>query len=463
MDNKHQKSQHQLALAQEDRGEASKLCDQGNVLSVALQPTESSSDLDTSLMEVICDRENLKKALAKVRQNKGAPGIDGMTVEELGPYLKEHWPLLKEQLLKGTYKPQPVRQVEIPKPDKKGTRKLGIPRVIDRFIQQAILQVLQTKIDPTFSVNSYGFRPRRSAHQAITKAQEYVAEGYGFVVDIDLEKFFDTVNHDKLMSEMAKRIFDKRLLKLLRAYLNVGVMQDGLVSVSKEGASQGGPLSPLLSNVVLDLLDKELERRGHRHCRYADDCNVYVHTERAGIRVMNSLKTFITKKLKLRVNEEKSAVARIQDRSFLGFSLTGGKTPKRRIAPKAIKRLKGKIREYTRAGKGMCMEKIIKDLGKYLRGWLAYYGHCQTPSVLARIESWIYRRLRCAYWRQWKRGKNRFKQLRRMGIGIDLAALTAGTNKGPWHSSRNLGVQMAMSKAYLKELGIPSLKCRTSG
>lgn len=454
MDNKHQKIQKSLALTMGKKGEASTPPLQRYVLSVALQPTENSSN-QQHIMEEICDRDNLKQALAQVRQNKGSPGVDGMTVDDLIPYLKENWSTIKEQLLKGTYHPQPVKQVEIPKPGGKGIRKLGIPIVLDRFIQQAMMQVLQKKVDPTFSESSFGFRPKRSTHQAVAKAQEYIAQGYRIVVDIDLEKFFDTVNHDKLMSEIAKRITDKRVLKLIRAFLTVGILKEGERIPSKEGTQQGSPLSPLLSNILLDLFDKELEKRGHRFCRYADDCNVYVKSERSGHQVMASLRTFLEKKLKLKVNEQKSAVARVYRRSFLGFSFTSGKTPKRRIAPEAIKRFKKKIQKYTRAGKGMSMEKVMNDMSKYLRGWLSYFGFCQTPSVLKTLESWMHRRLRCAFWRQWSNGKKKGTELRRLGVGYKLSINTAGTNKGPWHTSNSPALCIALSGEYFKKQGLP--------
>jgi RNA-directed DNA polymerase len=298
------------------------------------------------LMEEVCERENLKEALRRVKANKGSAGIDRMTVDGIADYLKQHWPAIREQLLSGTYQPKPVRRVEIPKPNG-GVRKLGIPTVLDRFIQQAVMQVLQRQWDRTFSDYSYGFRPGRSAHQAVAKAQQYIAEGRGWCVDLDLEKFFDRVNHDKLMGQIAKRVGDKRLLKLIRAFLNAGVMENGLVSPSVEGTPQGGPLSPLLSNLVLDELDRELERRGHRYVRYADDCNIYVRSERAGQRVMESVTQFITRELKLKVNETKSAVARPQERKFLGFSFTAGPEIKRVIASKALDRFKQRIREIT--------------------------------------------------------------------------------------------------------------------
>ena len=332
-------------------------------------------------MEEVCERENLKEALRQVKANKGSPGVDGMTVDRISDYLKQHWPAIREQLLNGTYEPKPVRRVEIPKPDG-GVRKLGIPTVLDRFIQQAVMQVLQRRWDRTFSDHSYGFRPGRSAHQAVAQAQQYIAEGYGWCVDLDLEKFFDRVNHDKLMGQIAKRVEDKRLLKLIRAFLNAGVMENGLVSPSVEGTPQGGPLSPLLSNLVLDELDRELERRGHRFVRYADDCNIYVRSERAGQRVMESITRFITQKLKLKVNEAKSAVARPQERKFLGFSFTAGPEVKRVIAPKALDRFKQRIREITRRAKGVSMKTTMEELAPYMRGWRGYFGFCETPEVL---------------------------------------------------------------------------------
>src|SRR5271157_1464969 len=334
------------------------------------------------LMEEICERENLKRALQRVKANKGNPGIDGMSVEELPGYLQQHWPAIREQLLSGTYAPKPVRRVEIAKPDGGGMRKLGIPTTLDRFVQQAVLQVLQPQWDPTFSEHSYAFRPGRSAHQAVAQAQKNIAEGYSWVVDLDLEKFFDRVNHDKLMGQIAKRVEDKRLRKLIRAFLNAGVMENGLVSPSVEGTPQGGPLSPLLSNLVLDELDQELEQRGHRFVRYADDCNIYVRSERAGQRVMGSVTRFITEKLKLKVNDAKSAVARPQERKFLGFSFTAGPDIKRMIAPKSLERFKRRIREITRRARGVSITTTIDELAPYMRGWRGYFGFCETPEVL---------------------------------------------------------------------------------
>jgi len=382
-----------------------------------------------------------------------------MTVQQLPAYLKKHWPNIREQLLAGTYKPQPVLRVEIPKPDG-GVRKLGIPTVVDRFIQQAVLQILQQRWDPTFSDHSYGFRPGRSAHQAITQAQQYIAEGNGVVVDIDWEKFFDKVNHDRLMAALAKRIADKRMLKLIRAFLNAGVMENGLVSAVDEGTPQGGPLSPLLSNIVLDELDRELERRGHRFVRYADDCNIYVRSYRAGDRVMESISHFITKKLKLKVNSEKSAVARPMVRKFLGFSFTSGRSARRRLAPKAIHRFKQRVRELTRRTRGVKIETMVAQLAPYLRGWKNYFGYCQTPSVLEALEHWYRRRLRSVLWKQWKQGSVRFAELRKRGVGRDLAAQTAGSVHGPWRLADSPALHIALPNTFFDSLGLPRLIVR---
>src|SRR5215510_12671446 len=409
------------------------------------------------ITEEICERANLKEALRQVRSNKGSAGIDGMTVGELSAYLKQHWPAIREQLLNGTYEPKPVRRVEIPKPDGGGVRKLGIPTVLDRFIQQAVMQVLQRQWDPTFSHHSYGFRPRRSAHQAVSQAQQYIAQGYGWVIDLDLEKFFDRVNHDKLMGQIAKRVEDKRLLKLIRAFLNAGVMENGLVSPSVEGTPQGGPLSPLLSNLVLDELDRELACRGHRFVRYADDCNVYVRSERAGQRVMESVTLFITRKLKLKVNEAKSAVARPQERKFLGFSFTAGPEVRRVIAPKALDRFKQRVREITRRAKSVSMETTMKELAPYMRGWRSYFGFCQTPGVLISLTGWVRRRLRCALWRQWKTVRRRRAALFELGVRPQLAANMAGSGRGPWYLALTKALNVGLSKAYFRSLGLPSL------
>jgi RNA-directed DNA polymerase len=408
------------------------------------------------LMEEVCERENLKEALRQVKANKGSSGVDGMTVVALSDYLKQHWPAIREQLLNGTYEPQPVRRVEIPKPDG-GVRKLGIPTVLDRFIQQAVMQVLQRRWDRTFSDHSYGFRPGRSAHQAVAQAQQHIAEGHGWCVDLDLEKFFDRVNHDKLMGRIANRIADKRLLKLIRAFLNAGVMENGLVSPSVEGTPQGGPLSPLLSNLVLDELDRELERRGHRFVRYADDCNIYVRSERAGQRVMESITRFITQRLKLKVNETKSAVARPQERKFLGFSFSAGPEVKRVIAPKALDRFKQRIREITRRAKGVSIETTMEKLAPYLRGWRNYFGFCETPEVLVYLTRWVRLRLRAALWRQWKTPRCRRAALLQLGVRPRLASNTAGSGRGPWYLARAKALSVGLSNAYFKSLGLPTL------
>jgi len=408
------------------------------------------------MMEEVCERENLIEALRQVKANKGSAGADGMTVGQLTDYLKQHWPTIREQLLSGTYKPKPVRRVEIPKPDG-GVRKLGIPTVLDRLVQQAVMQVLQRRWDPTFSEHSYGFRPKRSAHQAVAKAQEYMASGHRWVVDLDLEKFFDRVNHDRLMAAMARRVTDKRVLRLIGAFLKVGVLENGLVSPAEEGTPQGGPLSPLLSNIVLDELDRELERRGHCLVRYADDCNIYVRSRRAGQRVMVSITRFITRRLKLKVNQAKSAVARPEARKFLGFSFTNHKDVQRRIAPKALLRCKQKIRKLTRRTRGISIAQMSKELTAYLRGWKGYFGFCQTPSVLEDLDHWIRRRLRSMIWKQWKRGRRRYEQLRRRGVRPDLAACTAGSPHGPWRLARSPALSIAFPVAYFDSLGLPRL------
>jgi len=458
MNDKRQKNQLVLAFMEEDRGEAPKGLQEGTESFAAKREAESPA-IGEQLMEEVCGRENCKQALARVKANKGSPGVDGMTVHELTGYLKQHWPEIREQLQSGTYKPQPVKRVEIPKPDG-GVRKLGIPTVLDRFIQQAVMQVLQRRWDRTFSEHSYGFRPGRSAHQAVEAAQRYIAEGYRWCVDLDLEKFFDRVSHDKLMAKIAERVSDKRMLKLIRAFLRAGVMEDGLVSPVDEGTPQGGPLSPLLSNIVLDEFDRELERRGLRFARYADDSNIYVRSRRAGERVMKSITRFITTGLKLKVNEQKSAVARPWERKFLGFSFTSGKEPKRRIAPKAVLRFKEKTRQLTQRTRGVSTERMAEDLTRYLRGWLGYFGKCQTPYVLEGLEQWLRHRLRSVIWKQWKRGSVRFAELRKRGIGLDLAACTAGSAHGPWRLANSPALAKALPNAYFDSLGIPRLTVR---
>jgi RNA-directed DNA polymerase len=459
MSGKRQKIQPEqlgLALQVAGRSEAPRAAGQGTEPLTAKRGHESPADTER-LMEEVCERENCQQALRRVKANKGGPGVDGMTVHELADYLKQHWPAIREQLLSGTYRPQPVKRVEIDKPDGGGIRKLGVPTVRDRFIQQAVLQVLQRRWDRTFSDHSYGFRPGRSAHQAVARAQHYVSEGYRWVVDLDLEKFFDRVCHDKLMARIAQRISDRRMLRLIRAFLTAGVMENGLVRSIDEGTPQGGPLSPLLSNLVLDELDRELERRGHRFVRYADDSNVYVRSERAGQRVMASLTAFITQRLKLKVNGEKSAVARPAERKFLGFSFTGEREPRRRIAPKALARFKLRVRELTRRTRGVSLARMVEELSTYLRGWHSYFGFCQTPSELQGLEQWLRRRLRSVLWKQWRRGRTRFAELRKRDIGRELAAKTAGSAHGPWHLANSPALAYALPNAYFDSLGLPRL------
>jgi RNA-directed DNA polymerase len=419
-------------------------------------PTSEDPATAERLMERVVESRNVKEALRRVQANQGCPGVDGMTVERLGRYLKHHWSTIREQLLSGTYQPHPVKPVEIPKTGG-GVRVLGIPTVLDRFVQQAILQVLQPEWDATFSDHSFGFRPRRSPHQAVARAQEYLGEGYGWVVDLDLEQFFDRVNHDMLMGRVAKRVTDKRLLKLLRAFLNAGMMIGGVVIPRGQGTPQGGPLSPLLANLLLDELDRELERRGHRFVRYADDCNIYVRSERAGQRVMASVTRFVERKLRLKVNAEKSAVARPQQRKFLGFSFTREAKPRRKLARQTVERTKREVRRRVRASRGRSLEQIVCDLTEYLQGWRAYYGFCQTRSELESLDKWIRRRLRCVAWRHWKHGPNRYAELRKRGVPPDWAATTAGSARGPWHLSHCQALTRAFPNAYFEELGLISL------
>ena len=445
-------TQMRLAFAEESRGEVLGANGQGIEPLTAERTPESPAGKER-LMEEVCDRKNLEIAWRHVRKNKGSPGVDGMTIDETREYLKEHWSTIREQLLAGTYNPQPVKRVNIPKPDG-GVRKLGVPCVVDRLIQQGLLQVLQKQWDPTFSEYSYGFRPGRSAHQAVAQAQRYIAEGYNYVVDIDLEKFFDRVNHDLLMARVAARVSDKRVLKLIRAFLNAGVMEDGLVCPIDEGTPQGGPLSPLLSNLVLDDFDKELMRRGHRFCRYADDCNIYVRSRRSGERVMTSICRFLTARLRLKVNESKSAVAQPEERKFLGFSISNDGS-ERRIAPKALDRFKTRLRELTRRTYGASLPELIAQLAPYLIGWRGYFSFCQTPIVLSKLDAWIRRRLRMYLWRQWKNGPNRFKELRQRGVPKFNAAVAAGSPTGFWRMSGHPAIQQALRNHYFDSIGLP--------
>lgn len=460
MNDKRQNNQKLLAFPEESRDEVPRASRGGSESFTAKREPERPAVFE-KLMEEVCERRNLEEALKRVRSNKGAPGLDGLTVDDLVDLLKQHWPTIREQLLSGTYVPLPVKRVEIPKPDG-GVRKLGIPTVLDRFIQQAVLQVLQQRWDPTFSPHSYGFRPGRSAHQAVAAAQGFIAAGYRYVVDLDLEKFFDRVNHDILMGRIANRIHDPRLLRLIRAFLNAGVLEDGLVSPTDEGTPQGGPLSPLLSNIMLDDLDQELMRRGLRFARYADDCNIYVSSRRAGERVMASVTRYLAVHLKLKVNEAKSAVARPWERKFLGFSFTRHRQPKRRIAPKALERFKAKILELTRRTKGVSLEQMVTALSRYLQGWRGYFGACETPSVLRDLDSWIHRRLRAFLWKQWRRGKTKFAELRKRNVSHDLAAKTAGSCHGPWRLSKSPALHIAFPTAFFTSLGLPILAPKTA-
>ena len=458
---KRQNIELELAWEPEAKGEARSAGTQGTEARMARAEPERPAAGQGPSMEAVTEPGNLKKALARVRRNKGAPGIDGMRVDDLGDHLKDHWTEIKSRLLDGSYRPQPVRRVEIPKATG-GVRPLGVPTVLDRFIQQAVMQVLQQDWDPSFSDASYGFRPGRSAHQAVERAQDHIRAGFGIVVDFDLEKFFDRVNHDILMGLVAKRVADKRLLRLIRGFLRAGVLEGGLVGPTTKGTPQGGPLSPLLSNLMLDVLDKELEKRGHRFVRYADDCNIYMRSRRAGERVMASVTRFLARRLKLTVNADKSAVDRPAVRAFLGFSFTGGRTPKRRIAPQALARLKARVRERTRCTKSVRLTHLVTELSRYLVGWRGYFGFCETPSVLRSIDQWIRRRLRAVVWRQWKRGRTRFAALRRRGVGKDLAAQAAGTSCGPWRISNSPALAIALSNAFFARLGLVSLEARAA-
>jgi len=407
------------------------------------------------LMESVCERENMRRAMQQVLKNKGAPGIDGMTVEELPGHLNRHWPKIKAELLAGTYTPLPVRRKEIDKPDG-GVRMLGIPTVLDRLIQQAIAQILQAMWDHTFSESSFGFRPGRSQHMAMKQAQGYIGEGHRFIVDIDLEKFFDRVNHDRLMKRLSTRVQDKRALRIIGSFLRSGVMIGGLCEPSEEGTPQGGPLSPLLSNIVLDEFDKELERRGLHFVRYADDCVIYVKSKRAGDRVMGSVSRFIARRLKLKVNEAKSEVTQPGYSKYLGFGFTISKTtPKIRIHSKSLRRFKERVREITVRTRGISMKQVVGELNEYIRGWRGYFSLCEARTCLKELNAWVIRRLRAVIWKQWKLPRTKVRELINRGIPEYWAVQVGTTRKGAWRLSRNTTVAKALPVSYFtRTLGL---------
>jgi RNA-directed DNA polymerase len=406
-------------------------------------------------IEGVVSDYNMQEAMKAVIRNKGAPGIDGITTEEIKGVMQKEWPKIKQEILEGKYRPNPVKRVEIPKPDGNGVRKLGIPTVMDRIIQQALYQELVYTFEATFSENSYGFRKGRKAQQAVLKAQEYIREGREWVVDIDLEKFFDRVNHDILMSRVARKVKDKKILLLIRRFLQAGVMENGLIKATEEGTPQGGPLSPLLSNIMLDDFDKELEKRGLRFARYADDCNIYVKSEKAGQRVMQSVIKFLTTKLKLKVNEQKSAVAQPWDRKFLGFTFTSGKEPGRiTIHESRVKRLKDKIRKITRKMRGnKITDSILKLIMPITRGWVNYFGIAETRSIFTSLDGWIRRKIRGILWRQWKKPRTRYKQLITLGLKENTAKQHAYSSKGPWRMAKTYGMHKAVSNSVIESMG----------
>ena len=417
---------------------------------------EHAEDWILVTLEKALSRENMWRAYERVFGNRGAPGVDGVTVDELKPWLQARWEALRKELLDGTYQPSPVRKVEIPKPDG-GLRTLGIPTVVDRLIQQALYQALQGWYDPTFSDDSFGFRLGRGAHDALQRAREHVAAGYRWVVDMDLEKFFDRVNHDILMSRLARRIKDKRILLLIRRYLQAGMMEGGLVSVRTEGTPQGGPLSPLLSNILLDELDKELERRGHRFVRYADDCNIYVRSQRSGERVLASVERFLKGRLRLAVNRQKSAVDRPWNRKFLGYTFTAHLQPKLKVAPQSVLRLKSRLRALLRAGRGRPLGRVIEELRPKLIGWASYFRKSEVRIAFEELDQWIRRKLRVLLWRQWKRNWTRARELQRRGLTHARAWASATNGRGPWWNAGASHMNQAVPTRYLSRLGLPSL------
>jgi len=411
------------------------------------------------MIQDLLSRENLLSALKRVEANKGSHGVDGMSVTSLRTHILQNWHTLRQEIEDGTYEPSPVRRVEIPKPNG-GVRLLGIPTVTDRFIQQAIAQVLNPIFDPQFSENSYGFRPNRRGHDAVRRARQYMKEGFRWVIDLDLEKFFDRVNHDRLMARIAEKVENKTILKLIRKFLQSGVMINGVVMDTGEGAPQGGPLSPLLSNIVLDELDKELESRGHRFVRYADDCNIYVKTRKAGERVKKSITSFIENRLKLKVNQEKSAVDRPWKRKFLGFSFTWNKDPKIRIAQQSMKKVKAKIREITSRKRPLSMVQRIKELNQYLMGWCGYFALADTPSIFHSLDEWIRRRLRMCLWKQWKKPKTKVKRLLSLGVPKDKAYEWGNTRKGYWRIACSPILHRTLDNQYWKSNGLNTLTDR---
>ena len=429
----------------------------GTVRPTCAEPTETIADEASVLIERVVCRENMLAAYRRVVRNKGAAGVDGVTVHELGAFCQAHWEGVREQLLSGSYRPQPVRRVDIPKPGGKGMRMLGIPTVLDRLIQQALLQVLTPIFDPTFSEHSFGFRPGRSAHQAVRSARSHIAQGYRWVVDMDLEKFFDRVNHDVLMARVARRVKDRRVIVLIYRYLRAGMMEGGIVSPRSQGTPQGGPLSPLLSNILLDDLDKELERRGHRFARYADDCNVYVRSRRSGERVLRRLERYLRDRLRLRVNREKSAVARPWKRKFLGYSVTVHREPKLKVAPESVRRLKQKLRDVFRRGRGRNIGWLIRDLTPRLRGWIAYFRLSEVRGVFEKLDQWVRRKLRRVLWKQWKRPRTRARELARRGVDVELAYRTAYSGYGPWRCAGFSAMNRAVRTAELRRYGLVSL------
>ena len=448
-----QMSYYQMELPFKDRGEAPNV-ERSEETSMADRGIECPGAL--GLLAAVLGRRNLHAALKRVKQNKGSAGIDGMTVEELPDYLREHWESLREELIEGTYRPQPVKQQEIPKPGG-GTRELGIPTVLDRFVQQALLQVLQPLIDPSFSEHSYGFRPGRRAQDAVRCAQGYIQEGRHWVVDVDLEKFFDRVNHDVLMDRLSRHISDKPVLRLIRLYLEAGILVNGVKVDRYEGTPQGGPLSPLLANVLLDEVDKELERRSHCFVRYADDCNVYVRSRRAGERVMSWLRQAFAR-LHLRVNESKSAVERAHRRSFLGFSFWFGAkgVVKRRLSPQAKQAMKTRVRQITRRSRGRSLEQIAVQLRSYLLGWKGYFRLAETPSVFRELDQWIRHRLRAIQLKHWKRGRTIYRELRARGLSHDAARQVAANSRRWWRNSGKK-IHIALPNALFDQLGVPRL------